>query len=89
MYLSLLRLSSFAFLAMYNDQENAFFAEEIAAEIAAQAYTQSIAQSNAQSNAQTVSALLVKAAIPAVIAGVAYLVTRPRVKRAVAELFKS
>ena len=85
MYLSLLRLSSFAFLIMCNDQENAFFAEEIAAEIAAQAYT----QSNAQSNAQTVSALLVKAAIPAVIAGVAYLVTRPRVKRAVAELFKS
>ena len=62
--------------------EDAFFAAETAAEATAQAVSQ--AKFNMDSKH-----LVAKATIAAVIAGVAYLATRPRVKRAVAELFKA
>ena len=62
--------------------EDAFFVAEATAEATAQAV--SPAEFNMDSKH-----LVVKATVAAVLAGVAYLATRPRVQRAVAELFKA
>ena len=64
--------------------QDAFFAAEDAAEEAAM--NEFMAKNDANA---TLTKVAFKIAATAAFAGVAYLATRPRVKRAVAELFKA
>jgi hypothetical protein len=64
--------------------QDAFFAAETAAEEAAM--NEFMAKNDANA---TLAKVAFKVAFTAAIAGVGYLATRPRVKRAVAELFKA
>ena len=63
--------------------QDAFFAAEAAAEEAA------MNEFMAKDANATLAKVAFKVAATAAFAGVAYLATRPRVKRAVAELFKA